>query len=115
MITVLGLLFSITALATAPVPEGTELHVRLTTTVGSYASRAGSPIRAVLIAPVTVDGETILQPGSTLSGMVKAVTRVGLGVRHVTPDTHELERAGYAEWRIRPRPCAMRARSCRHS
>ncbi|HYV63406.1 MAG TPA: LssY C-terminal domain-containing protein [Bryobacteraceae bacterium] len=84
MITVLGLLFSITALATAPVPEGTELHVRLTTTVGSYASRAGSPIRAVLIAPVTVDGETILQPGSTLSGMVKAVTRVGLGVRHET-------------------------------
>jgi len=50
MITVLGLLFSIPALATAPVPEGTELHVRLTTTVGSYASRAGSPSRGVLIA-----------------------------------------------------------------
>jgi hypothetical protein len=84
MPTVLSLLFSITALTIRQLPDGTQLHVRLTTTVGSYASNPGSPVGAVLIAPVTLGGETILQAGSTLSGRVKAVTRVGLGVRHET-------------------------------
>jgi len=41
-------------------------------------------VGAVLIAPVMLDGETVLQAGSTLSGRVKAVTRVGLGLRHET-------------------------------
>jgi hypothetical protein len=84
MAAVLSVLLSITALTIRPLPEGTELHIRLTTTVGSYASSQGSPISAVLIAPVTVDGETILQSGTILSGRVKSVTRVGLGVRHET-------------------------------
>jgi hypothetical protein len=80
----LDLLFSISLLTNHVTPAGTQLHVRLTSTVGSYASQAGSPISAVLIAPLTVDGEMILQAGSTLSGTVKAVTRVGWGVRHET-------------------------------
>src|ERR1700722_11697350 len=80
---VLSLLLTITAL-TRPLPEGTQLHIRLTTTIGSYASMAGSPVSAVLIAPVTMDGETGLPAGSTLSGRVKAVTRVGFGLRHET-------------------------------
>jgi LssY C-terminus len=84
MATLLSVLLSIAALTIRPVPEATLLHVRLTTAVGSYASNAGSPVSAVLIAPVTVDGETVLQAGSTLSGRVRAVTRVGLGVRHET-------------------------------
>jgi LssY C-terminus len=84
MATVLSLLFSITAFTIRQLPEGTQLHIRLTTAVGSYASLPGSPVSAVLIAPVTLGGETILQAGSTLSGRVKAVTRVGLGVRHET-------------------------------
>ena len=81
---VLTLLFSISALTIPPLPDGTQLPVRLTTTVGSYASTPGSAVSAVLIAPVTLDGETVLQAGSTLSGSVKGVTRVGLGVRHET-------------------------------
>jgi len=80
--TLLSLLFSISSLTNHVAPAGAQLHIRLTTTVGSYASMPGSPVSAVLIAPVTVDGETVLQAGSILSGTVKAVTRVGLGVRH---------------------------------
>jgi hypothetical protein len=82
--TLLSVLLSITAFTVRPVPEGTELHIRLITSVGSYASIPGSPVGAVLIAPLTVDGDTVLQAGSILSGKVKAVSRVGLGLRHET-------------------------------
>jgi hypothetical protein len=82
--TILSVLLSIAALSTCLLPEGTQLHIRLTTTVGSYASAPGSAVSAVLIAPVIVDGETVLQAGSTLSGRVKSVTRVGFGLRHET-------------------------------
>ena len=84
MAALLSVILAIATLSIRPVPRGTPLHIRLTTTVGSYASTLGSPISAVLIAPVTVDGETILRAGSTLSGIVKEVTRVGFGVRHET-------------------------------
>ncbi len=66
------------------VPVGAELNVRLTTTVGSYASKPGSPVHAVLIAPVLVRGETMLPAGSTLLGTVTSVRRVGLGIIHET-------------------------------
>jgi hypothetical protein len=82
--TLLSVLLSIAALTFRPIPQGTQLHIRLTTAVGSYASIPGSPISAVLIAPVTVDGETVLEAGSTLAGRVKSVTRVGFGLRHET-------------------------------
>ena len=84
MSTALSLLLSISALTVRPLPEGTQLHVRLTGAVGSYGSGLGSPVSAVLIAPVAVNGETVLQAGSTISGRVKAVTRVGFGVHHET-------------------------------
>lgn len=84
MTTLLSLLFSISMLTNHVAPAGTQLHIRLTSTVGSYASAPGSPVSAVLIAPLLMDGETVLQAGSTLSGRVKAVTRVGFGVRHET-------------------------------
>jgi hypothetical protein len=71
-------------LASRQVPAGTRLNIRLTTTVGSYASKAETPIQALLIAPVIVNGETLLPAGSTLSGKVKSVRRVGLGIRHET-------------------------------
>jgi LssY C-terminus len=82
--TLLSVLLSIAALSVRPLPVGTQLHIRLTTTVGSYASAPGSAVSAVLIAPVTLDGETILPAGSTLAGRLKSVTRVGFGVRHET-------------------------------
>jgi len=81
---VLIVLLAIVALTPRSLPEGTQLHIRLTTTVGSYASTPGSAVSAVLIAPVMMDGEALLQAGSTLYGRVKAVTRVGFGVRHET-------------------------------
>jgi hypothetical protein len=63
-------------------PAGSVLHARLTGAVGSFASRPGSPIEAVLIAPVKVDGETVLPTGSLLRGHVKSVRRIGLGILH---------------------------------
>jgi hypothetical protein len=81
---VLIVLLAIVALTPRSLPEGTQLHIRLTTTVGSYASTPGSAVSAGLIAPVMMDGEALLQAGSTLYGRVKAVTRVGFGVRHET-------------------------------
>ena len=65
-------------------PAGTELHIRLTTSVGSYASRTGTPIQAVLIAPVVVDGETLVPAGTVVSGKIKGVKRVGYGIVHET-------------------------------
>jgi len=65
-------------------PPGTPLHVRLTHAVGSYASRPHSRVEAVLIAPVKSGDETILPAGSLISGEVKSVRRVGLGVIHET-------------------------------
>src|ERR1700677_5104667 len=66
------------------VPAGTRLEIRLTSSVGSYASKAGSPVSAVLIAPVRVGGELLLPAGSILTGQVKSVRRVGLGILHET-------------------------------
>jgi hypothetical protein len=60
-------------------PTGTRLQVRLTTAVGSYSSKLGSPVGAVLISPVMIDGDTLLPGGSTLQGRVKSAGRVGLG------------------------------------
>ncbi len=84
MTLLVSLLLSIATLSIRPLPEGTPLHIRLTTAVGSYASVPGSVVRAVLIAPVKLDDEVILAAGSTLAGRVKSVTRVGLGLRHET-------------------------------
>lgn len=72
----------LSSLSTLEIPAGTQLHVRLTSTVGTYASRPGSLVQAVLIAPVEVNGSTVLPASSTLSGKVKSVRRVGFGIVH---------------------------------
>jgi hypothetical protein len=78
------LLCSAGLLTIREVPAGTRLEIRLTSTIGSYASKAGSPVSAVLIAPVHVGGELLLPAGSILTGTVKSVRRVGLGIIHET-------------------------------
>jgi hypothetical protein len=78
------LLCSAGLLTIREVPAGTRLEIRLTSSVGSYASKAGSPVSAVLIAPVRVGGELLLPAGSILTGQVKSVRRVGLGILHET-------------------------------
>jgi len=66
------------------VPVGTQLHVRLSSPIGSFGSRPGAPVSAVLIAPVTVNGDTVLPEGSTLSGIVTRAQAVGFGIEHET-------------------------------
>src|SRR5271155_5833390 len=66
------------------VPAGTPLHVRLTSAVGSYDSKAGMAVRAVLIAPVSSGDDMLIPAGSTLSGTVSKVNRVGYGIVHET-------------------------------
>ena len=78
------LLCSAGLLTIREVPAGTRLEIRLTSTVGSYASKPGSPVRAVLIAPVRVGGELLLPAGSVLTGKVRSVRRVGYGIVHET-------------------------------
>jgi hypothetical protein len=76
------LLCSAGLLTIREVPAGTRLEIRLTSTIGSYASKPGSPVSAVLIAPVRVGGELLLPAGSILTGTVKSVRRVGYGILH---------------------------------
>ena len=84
MAPLLYLMLSMNVLAAHELPAGTQLHVRLINTVGSYASKVGSPVSAVLIAPAVADNEVLLPVGSVLSGAVKAVNRIGYGIRHET-------------------------------
>jgi hypothetical protein len=66
------------------IPAGTHLEIRLTSAVGTYASKVGAPVSAVLTTAV-MDGDTVLLPaGSSITGEVKAVRRVGLGIVHET-------------------------------
>jgi hypothetical protein len=78
------MLLPLSLLTLRQAPVGTELHVRLITPVGSYASKPGNPISAVLIAPVTVDDHIILPEGSVLTGHVQRVAKVGFGIVHET-------------------------------
>jgi len=80
----LSLWMAVQSLVWHAAPPGTPVHVRLTKSVGSFASRNHSAIEAVLIAPVKAGGEIILPSGSILSGEVKSVRRVGLGLIHET-------------------------------
>ena len=83
-------LLALSLISPRQAPPGAQLHIRLTTAVSSYASRAGDPVSAVLIAPITfgftvapsLSEQIILPRGSVVSGTVKSVQRVGLGLRH---------------------------------
>lgn len=78
------MLLPLSLFALRQAPAGTELHVRLISPVGSYASKAGNPVTAVLIAPVAVDDQTLLPEGSMLNGSVQRVAKIGLGILHET-------------------------------
>jgi hypothetical protein len=97
----LSLLLVTHALGLREVPAGTPLHIRLTSAVGSYASRPGSSISAVLIAPVDAGGGAVIPAGSVLKGEVTSVRRIGLGVVHerasLTLDFHSLTLPGMGD------------------
>lgn len=65
-------------------PAGTPLHVRLTTAVGTYETKAGQTVQAVLIEPVLADNDILIPAGSTLAGTVTKVKKVGFGIVHET-------------------------------
>jgi hypothetical protein len=66
------------------VPAGAHLEIRLTTAVGTYASKVGTPVSAVLTTPLIADHEVLLPVGTSVTGEVKSVRRVGLGIVHET-------------------------------
>ncbi|HEY7335347.1 MAG TPA: LssY C-terminal domain-containing protein [Bryobacteraceae bacterium] len=83
-----SLLFAVRMLGGSQAPDGSLLHVRLTTPVGSFASRPGARVEAMLIAPLNAPeaagGAVVFPAGSKLEGEVKSVRRVGLGLIHET-------------------------------
>ena len=66
------------------VAVGTKLEIRLEQPISSYATKKGSRISGVLIAPLTEDGAMLLPLGTTVEGSVVDIRKVGLGVVHET-------------------------------
>lgn len=52
------------------VPEGTPIHVRLETSVGSATSKVEDPVEGVLTQALVVDGTTVAPVGSRVKGDV---------------------------------------------
>ncbi|MGH9581513.1 MAG: LssY C-terminal domain-containing protein [Bryobacteraceae bacterium] len=69
-------------------PAGTTLEARLQIATGSRISHAGDGIEATIIAPAGVGGRILVPDGSTVSGVVENVTRLGLGLKHATAKIH---------------------------
>jgi hypothetical protein len=64
---------------TTTVPEGTTLEVQLQSALGSDSSRAGDAFAATVTKDVMVDGRRAIPSGSTVRGIVKAVTAAKRG------------------------------------
>ncbi|MBI4893991.1 MAG: LssY C-terminal domain-containing protein [Acidobacteria bacterium] len=77
------LAFWAVSLTAAEIRTGTLLELRLQQQVTSYSSRPGSEVRATLIAPVRVNGDTLLPMGSTVRGKLSEVKRIGWGLRNL--------------------------------
>jgi hypothetical protein len=67
-----------------PVSAGTKLEIRLKEPISSYATKKGTRISGVLIAPVTEGGDMLLPLGTTVEGSVVSVRKVGIGFVHET-------------------------------
>jgi hypothetical protein len=61
------------------VPDGTVLAVRLLTSLSSYSSKTGDAVEASVVSPACPHG---FPAGVTVSGVVKRVHKVGLGLIH---------------------------------
>jgi opacity protein-like surface antigen len=66
------------------VSVGTKLEIRLQQPISSYATKKGSRVSGVLVAPLTEDGHMLLPLGTTVEGSVLEIRKVGLGVVHET-------------------------------
>ena len=76
------LLCAASVLVATQLPVGTHLEIRMRQGLHSYSAKAGTPIEAVVIAPVLVGGATVIPPGAIVRGQVREVTKVGLGLIH---------------------------------
>ena len=56
--------------ATATIPDGTEIAVRLNDTLDSATAQPGQTFRGTLAQPITVDGQTVLPTGADVEGRV---------------------------------------------
>jgi hypothetical protein len=70
--------------ATDAVPSGTALHLRLRQTISWFGSKQDTPVSAILIQPVELDGQIVLPMNTELHGVVARVRRVGVGLSHET-------------------------------
>ena len=61
------------------VPAPTVLQIRLRQTISSFGSKPGTPVSAILISPVELDGKIVLPLETELHGTLIQVRRVGLG------------------------------------
>lgn len=62
------------AQASAPVPAGTALMVKLETTLATFSNKAGDPFQARLTQAVVLDGKTLIPAGTMIEGRVTKVT-----------------------------------------
>jgi LssY-like putative type I secretion system component LssY len=65
-------------------PAGTTLEARLSTATGSRISHPGDRVDATIIAPASMGGRILIRDGSTISGVVENVNRLGWGLKHTT-------------------------------
>jgi LssY C-terminus len=73
-----GAVLLATRLFADTIPAGTELNIRLTENVASETAKAHTPVHAVLVAPVVIDGKVVLPLGVQLTGEV-AQAKAGNG------------------------------------
>jgi LssY C-terminus len=62
----------------------TAFEVRLLSSLSSYYSKTGDAFRAAVVAPVCAESGSSFPAGTVISGVVKSVHRVGLGLVHET-------------------------------
>jgi hypothetical protein len=93
---VLGCSWAATA---AELPEGTLLEIRMNADTGTRISRQGDPVSATLIAPVAVDGVTVLASGVQLEGSIGAAKRLGWNpFRHTAAIEYVFDRVVIDGW-----------------
>src|ERR1039458_9605912 len=61
------------AQASAPVPAGTALMVKLETTLATFSNKAGDPFQARLTQAVVLNGKTVIPAGAMVEGRVTKV------------------------------------------
>ena len=70
------------SLAAAESPSGTAIEARLLTPISTYRAKPGMEIAAVVATPLCAGGASVLPEGTELRGVVRRVSKVGLGLVH---------------------------------